>query len=151
MPTSLAVMLFLSAAQRLAGRELGSASAVADSKQTLLGTYLSAVPLAGLVLTAALGWSWADPAAALVIAGIAVEEGRNSWQGKGCCAPRLPQPPRKPSRRTGALPTGLLLLRVNISLPARPIPPQHPDTGPAIEERGRPWTERCWAGWRPDF
>ncbi|MBK6012606.1 cation transporter [Streptomyces sp. MBT53] len=84
---SLAVMPFLSAAQRRAGRELGSASAVADSKQTLLCTYLSVVLLVGLVLNATLGWSWADPIAALVIAVIAVKEGRNAWQGKGCCAP----------------------------------------------------------------
>ncbi|MEU9237327.1 cation transporter [Streptomyces subrutilus] len=84
---SLAVMPFLSAAQRRAGRELGSASAVADSKQTLLCTYLSAVLLVGLVLNATLGWSWADPIAALTIAAIAVKEGRNAWQGKGCCAP----------------------------------------------------------------
>ncbi|MFJ7208041.1 cation transporter [Streptomyces sp. NPDC098789] len=84
---SLAIMPFLSAAQRRAGRELGSASAVADSKQTLLCTYLSAVLLVGLVLNAALGWSWADPIAALVIAAIAVREGRDAWQGKGCCAP----------------------------------------------------------------
>ncbi|MFZ3468307.1 cation transporter [Streptomyces sp. 4.24] len=83
---SLAVMPFLSAAQRRAGRELGSASAVADSKQTLLCTYLSAVLLVGLVLNATLGWSWADPIAALVIAAIAVKEGRDAWQGKGCCA-----------------------------------------------------------------
>ncbi|MFH0241466.1 cation transporter [Streptomyces sp. HK10] len=84
---SLAVMPFLSLAQRRAGRELGSASAVADSKQTLLCTYLSAVLLTGLVLNAALGWSWADPVAALVIAAVAVREGRDAWQGRGCCAP----------------------------------------------------------------
>ncbi|MFF5983849.1 cation diffusion facilitator family transporter [Streptomyces olindensis] len=83
---SLAVMPFLSAAQRRAGRELGSASAVADSRQTLLCTYLSAVLLAGLVLNATLGWSWADPIAALVIAGVAVKEGRDAWRGEGCCA-----------------------------------------------------------------
>ncbi|WP_030935667.1 cation transporter [Streptomyces sp. NRRL B-24720] len=83
---SLAVMPFLSAAQRRTGRELGSASAVADSKQTLLCTYLSAVLLLGLVLNATLGWSWADPIAALVIAAIALKEGRDAWQGKGCCA-----------------------------------------------------------------
>jgi divalent metal cation (Fe/Co/Zn/Cd) transporter len=84
---SLAVMPFLSAAQRRAGRELGSASAVADSKQTLLCTYLSAVLLIGLVLNATLGWSWADPMAGLAIAAIAIKEGRDAWQGKGCCAP----------------------------------------------------------------
>lgn len=89
---SLAIMPFLSYAQRKAGRELGSASAVADSKQTLLCTYLSAVLLVGLVLNATLGWSWADPIAALVIAAIAVKEGRDAWQGKGCCAPTAHTP-----------------------------------------------------------
>ncbi|MGW9135486.1 cation transporter [Streptomyces sp. NPDC055681] len=89
---SLAIMPFLSAAQRRAGRELGSASAVADSKQTLLCTYLSAVLLVGLVLNATLGWSWADPIAALVIAAIAVKEGRDAWRGKGCCAPAAQTP-----------------------------------------------------------
>ncbi|MFF8732010.1 cation transporter [Streptomyces sp. NPDC015171] len=91
---SLAIMPFLSAAQRRAGHELGSASAVADSKQTMLCTYLSAVLLVGLVANATLGWSWADPIAALVIAAVAVKEGRDAWQGKGCCAPtaRTPDP-----------------------------------------------------------
>ncbi|MFI1930823.1 cation diffusion facilitator family transporter [Streptomyces sp. NPDC020330] len=84
---SLAVMPFLSAAQRRAGREIGSESAVADSKQTLLCTYLSAVLLAGLLLNATLGWAWADPVAALTIAVIAAKEGREAWRGKGCCAP----------------------------------------------------------------
>lgn len=84
---SLAIMPFLSAAQRRAGGELGSASAVADSKQTLLCTYLSAVLLVGLVANATLGWSWADPIAALVIAAIAVKEGREAWRGDNCCAP----------------------------------------------------------------
>ncbi|GLV95127.1 MULTISPECIES: cation transporter [Streptomyces] len=98
---SLAVMPFLSAAQRRAGRELGSASAVADSKQTLLCTYLSAVLLVGLVLNATLGWSWADPIAALVIAAIAVKEGIDAWQGKGCAcgpAPSLPMPNSRDSK-----------------------------------------------------
>ncbi|MGW8848667.1 cation transporter [Streptomyces xiamenensis] len=88
---SLAIMPFLSAAQRRAGRELGSASAVADSQQTLLCTYLSAVLLAGLLANATLGWSWADPVVALVIAAIAVKEGRNAWRGDACCA--TPPPP----------------------------------------------------------
>ncbi|MFD7290234.1 cation transporter [Streptomyces sp. NPDC059863] len=87
---SLAIMPILSAAQRRAGRELGSASAVADSKQTLLCTYLSAVLLVGLLANLTLGWSWADPVAALVIAVIAAKEGRDAWQGKGCCAPAPP-------------------------------------------------------------
>jgi divalent metal cation (Fe/Co/Zn/Cd) transporter len=82
---SLVIMPVLSLAQRRAGRELGSVSAVADSKQTLLCTYLSAALLVGLVLNALVGWSWADPVAALVIAAVAVREGRNAWRGDPCC------------------------------------------------------------------
>ena len=84
---SLAVMPTLSAVQRRAGRRLGSASAVADSKQTLLCTYLSAVLLAGLAANSLLGWWWADPAAGLVIAAVALREGWQAWRGDGCCAP----------------------------------------------------------------
>jgi divalent metal cation (Fe/Co/Zn/Cd) transporter len=88
--TSLMIMPVLSYAQRRAGRELGSLSAVADSKQTLLCTYLSAVLLIGLVLNSLFGWSWADPIAGLVIAAVAVREGLQAWRGDTCCAtPRL--------------------------------------------------------------
>jgi divalent metal cation (Fe/Co/Zn/Cd) transporter len=82
---SLVVMPFLSYAQRRAGRELGSASAVADSKQTLLCTYLSGVLLVGLVLNSLFGWSWADPVVALMIAAAAIREGRQAWRGDACC------------------------------------------------------------------
>jgi divalent metal cation (Fe/Co/Zn/Cd) transporter len=82
---SLLAMPLLSYAQRHAGRELGSASAVADSKQTLLCTYLSGVLLVGLLLNSLLGWSWADPVVALVIAAVAVKEGREAWKGDTCC------------------------------------------------------------------
>ncbi|WP_254902391.1 cation transporter [Mycobacterium simiae] len=82
---SLVVMPLLSLAQRRAGRELGSASAVADSNQTLLCTYLSGVLLVGLLLNARFGWSWADPVVALVIAAVAVKEGRTAWRGEHCC------------------------------------------------------------------
>ena len=64
---SLLVMPFLSWFERRTGRELGSASAVADSKQTLICTYLSAALLIGLLLNSLLGWAWADSIAALVI------------------------------------------------------------------------------------
>jgi divalent metal cation (Fe/Co/Zn/Cd) transporter len=84
---SVVVMPFLSLAQRRTGRELGSNSAVADSKQTLLCTYLSAVVLVGLVLNSTLGWWWADPIAALALAGVAVKEGREALRGEFCCAP----------------------------------------------------------------
>ena len=84
---SLLIMPFLSRAQRRTGRELHSTAVVADSAQTMLCTYMSAVLLVGLVLNAALGWAWADPIAGLVIAGIAIKEGRQAWRGEGCCAP----------------------------------------------------------------
>ena len=84
---SVVVMPFLSWAQRRAGRELGSASAVADSRQTLLCTYLSAGVLVGLVLNAALGWWWADPVVALGLAVVAVREGRDALHGQTCCVP----------------------------------------------------------------
>lgn len=84
---SLIVMPFLSWAQRRTGKALGSNAVVADSTQTLLCTYLSAVLLVGLVLNATLGWTWADPIAGLVIAAVAVREGVEAWQGRGCCAP----------------------------------------------------------------
>ncbi|WP_305783411.1 cation transporter [Symbioplanes lichenis] len=81
---SLAVMPVLSGLQRRAGRELGSRTAVADAKQTLLCTYLSAVLLVGLALNSLAGWTWADPLAALVIAAVAVREGREAWRGDAC-------------------------------------------------------------------
>lgn len=87
---SLVLMPGLSLTQRRTGRQLGSASAIADSKQTLLCTYLSGVLLLGLVLNAAFGWSWADPIVALVIAAMAIKEGREAWRGDGCCAPTDP-------------------------------------------------------------
>jgi divalent metal cation (Fe/Co/Zn/Cd) transporter len=83
---SLAVMPLLSYGQRRTGRELGSRSAVADSKQTLLCAYLSAVLLIGLGLNWLFGWSWADPIAAMIIAGIAVREGVDAWRGDPCCS-----------------------------------------------------------------
>lgn len=85
--TSLLVMPWLSRAQRRTGRDLGSHAVVADGTQTLLCTWLSAVLLGGLVLNAALGWGWADPVAGLVIAAVALKEGRQAWRGEGCCAP----------------------------------------------------------------
>jgi divalent metal cation (Fe/Co/Zn/Cd) transporter len=86
---SLLVMPLLVRAKRRTGRELGSATVMADSTQTMLCTYLSAVLLVGLVLNAVWGWSWADPIAALVIAGVAIKEGVEAWRGEHCddCAP----------------------------------------------------------------
>ncbi len=82
--TSLALMPWLSWAQRRTGRALHSGSVVADSKQTLLCSGLSAVLLVGLLLNATLGWGWADPIAGLAIAAVAAREGREAWRGKAC-------------------------------------------------------------------
>ncbi|KQP01852.1 cation diffusion facilitator family transporter [Leifsonia sp. Leaf264] len=81
---SVLVMPFLSLAERRAGRELGSATAVADSKQTLICTYLSAAVLVGLVLNSLFGWWWADAIAGLVIAAFAIREGVEAWRGDAC-------------------------------------------------------------------
>lgn len=85
---SLIVMPLLSWAQRRTGRALGSVTVVADSTQTLLCTYLSAVLVVGLLLNATLGWAWADPIAGLVIAAVAAKEGLEAWRGEACtCGP----------------------------------------------------------------
>lgn len=84
---SLIVMPVLAYNKRKAARALDSRSLEADSTQTTLCTYLSAVLLGGLVANAALGWWWADPAAGLVIAGIAVREGTQLWRTKDFCCP----------------------------------------------------------------
>ena len=81
---SVVIMPFLSFAERRAGVELGSATAVADSKQTLICTYLSAAVLLGLILNSVFGWWWADAIAGLVIAGFAIREGVEAWRGDAC-------------------------------------------------------------------
>jgi divalent metal cation (Fe/Co/Zn/Cd) transporter len=81
---SVVIMPFLSFAERRAGRELGSATAVADSKQTLICAYLSATVLIGLVLNSVFGWWWVDAIAGLVIAAFAIREGVEAWRGDAC-------------------------------------------------------------------
>lgn len=81
---SVIVMPFLSLAERRAGQEVGSATAVADSKQTLICTYLSVAVLAGLALNSLFGWWWADAVAGLVIAAFAIHEGIEAWKGDAC-------------------------------------------------------------------
>ena len=81
---SVIVMPLLVRAKRRVARAIGSAALHADAMQTQICTYLSAILLGGLVLNAAFGWWWADPATALLIAGVAVNEGREAWRGEGC-------------------------------------------------------------------
>ena len=77
-------MPLVSFLERDAGRVLGSPSAVADSKQTLMCAYLSVAVLVGLVLDWLFGWWWADPVAALIVAAIALHEGKEAWEGESC-------------------------------------------------------------------
>lgn len=87
---SVVVMPALVWAKRRTGRELGSTTVVADSMQTMLCAYLSAIVLVGLLANATLGWWWADPAAALLIAAAAVREGVEAWRGGQCDDCALP-------------------------------------------------------------
>jgi divalent metal cation (Fe/Co/Zn/Cd) transporter len=81
---SVVVMPGLSLLERRTGKELGSATAVADSKQTLICTYLSAAVLVGLLCNTLFGWEWADAVAGLVIAAFAIREGIEAWKGDAC-------------------------------------------------------------------
>lgn len=81
---SVVIMPYLSYAERRAGRDLGSATAVADSKQTLICAYLSAAVLIGLLVNSLFGWWWADPIAGIVIAVFAIREGVEAWKGDAC-------------------------------------------------------------------
>jgi len=82
---SLIVMPLLVRAKRKVACGINSAALMADSKQTELCTYLSAILLAGLLLNALLGWWWADPIAALVMVPIIVKEGIEGLRGETCC------------------------------------------------------------------
>jgi divalent metal cation (Fe/Co/Zn/Cd) transporter len=82
---SIAVMLWLARAKRRLAHELGSQAMEADAFQTTACWWLSVAALAGVGLNGLLGWWWADPVAALVIAGLIVREGREAWNGRSCC------------------------------------------------------------------
>lgn len=82
---SLVIMPLLVRAKRKVARSINSGALMADSKQTELCTYLSAILLAGLLLNALLGWWWADPVAALIMVPIIVKEGIEALRGETCC------------------------------------------------------------------
>jgi divalent metal cation (Fe/Co/Zn/Cd) transporter len=85
--SSILVMPALGRAKQTLGSRLGSGATAGEGAQNMLCAYLAAGVLAGLALNAAFGLWWADPAVALAIAGLALKEGRDTWQGHGCCAP----------------------------------------------------------------
>jgi len=78
-------MPVLAVAKQRVGRALGSAATVHEGSQNMVCAYLSVALLVGLLANALAGWWWADPAAALVIAGVALREGRETWRGDDCC------------------------------------------------------------------
>lgn len=77
-------MPLLARAKRRVGRSLNSSATVSEAAQNQICAYLSIALLVGLLLNALLGWWWADPLAALAIAGVAAKEGWDSWQGTSC-------------------------------------------------------------------
>lgn len=85
---TLVTMPLLANTKARVGEQLGSAATKSEGRQNMLCAYLSAALLVGLGLNALAGWWWADPVTALVIAGVAVNEGREAWRGDscGCCA-----------------------------------------------------------------
>ncbi|HVD89407.1 MAG TPA: cation transporter [Jatrophihabitantaceae bacterium] len=78
-------MPLLARAKRRVGSRLDSSATVKEGAQNMLCAYLSVALLVGLLANALASWWWADPATALVIAAVAVREGRESWRGEGCC------------------------------------------------------------------
>lgn len=86
---TLATMPPLAIAKARVGEKLGSSATKSEGQQNMLCAYLSAALLVGLGANALLGLWWADPVTALVIAGVAVKEGRESWRGESCCTAPL--------------------------------------------------------------
>jgi divalent metal cation (Fe/Co/Zn/Cd) transporter len=78
-------MLWLARAKRKLARELGSSALEADAFQTTACWWLSVAALIGVGLNGLLGWWWADPVAALVIALLVAREGWGAWNGDACC------------------------------------------------------------------
>jgi divalent metal cation (Fe/Co/Zn/Cd) transporter len=75
----------LAIAKARVAEQLGSSATASEGRQNMLCAYLSGALLVGLGANALFDWWWADPITALVIAGVAVREGRNAWRGDSCC------------------------------------------------------------------
>jgi divalent metal cation (Fe/Co/Zn/Cd) transporter len=88
--SSIVVMPLLGRAKQRLGERLGSGATAGEGMQNLLCAYMAAGVLVGLAANAAFGWWWLDPVIALVIAAIAVREGREAWAGEGCACAAVP-------------------------------------------------------------
>jgi divalent metal cation (Fe/Co/Zn/Cd) transporter len=80
----------LAIAKARIGEKLGSSATKSEGQQNMLCAYLSAALLVGLGANALFGLWWADPVTALLIAGVAVKEGREAWRGDSCCTAPIP-------------------------------------------------------------
>jgi divalent metal cation (Fe/Co/Zn/Cd) transporter len=88
--SSLILMPALGIAKRRLGERLGSVATRGEGTQNLLCAYLAGALLLGLAGNALLGLWWLDPAVGLLIAAVAVREGREAWRGEVCgCADPL--------------------------------------------------------------
>jgi len=83
--SSIAIMPLLGRTKQRIGAQLGSAATAGEGAQNMLCAYLAAGVLVGLVANTLFGLWWLDPTIALSIAALAVREGRDAWQGEGCC------------------------------------------------------------------
>ena len=82
---SVVIMPWLARAKRRAGEALGSRLVIADAAETRLCAWLSVSTLIGVLAFTAFGWTWVDAVAGFVIAGFAVMEGKEAWEGEiGC-------------------------------------------------------------------
>ena len=84
--SSLGVMPWLGRAKQRIGTRIGSSATASEGKQNLLCAYLACALLIGLLGNALFGAWWLDPVVGLLIAGLAIQEGRESWRGDACCA-----------------------------------------------------------------
>jgi hypothetical protein len=109
--TSLVGMPFLGVAKQRLAQKLGSSATHGEGAQNLLCAYLAGAVFLGLAGNTLFGWWWLDPIAALVVAGVAVKEGRATWRGEGCCA----APELDPGR----------LLRLSLRLSGAPGEAEH--------------------------
>ncbi len=88
--SSIVGMPLLGAAKQRVGKRLRSGATASEGAQNMLCAYMAAGVLVGLGANAALGWWWLDPVVALVIAAVAVQEGREAWSGEGCACVAVP-------------------------------------------------------------
>ena len=83
--SSVVIMPYLGIAKQRIADRLGSAATKGEGRQNMLCAYLAGALLVGLLGNALVGAWWLDPVVGLLIAGIAVKEGREAWRGEGCC------------------------------------------------------------------